>query len=616
MNFDDSLNALRSESRAVAARCQALATHRAIAQLTLRLQLVQNAGTNSAQDRPVIAALVGGTGVGKSHLFNALIGLPDASPTSSAERLKTKHPVVARQPAEHALLPDFGDPEAQYIGAATPSFSLVDTPDLDGMLHGHPEIAKRVIAAADLIVYVAAPEKHSNNDVLKIIRDWAGRKRWFFVFNQTDRGPGTIDEKRAAFDQRLREIGFAPDDTCRFLVAATEPQRWDFERLRATLFHERPKEATAVFAIDSLVGQILHACEPAWLTQIQTLAAEVVAKKQEIGERIIERVREGIERRQMHERLLPLMRKRIWIALPGRTPGLLVLPVAIHARFSALISTFQLWRLATAGISVWRVGLLVTMLLQSLRGSTEVRSILAALDEELAPELDRMATEVRLFLEDRDLSLPTEAPVLPIEEEMQQIAESIPMAGRPLARIVGLLAKSGERGRVARELAPLLSEAIEARAEEAASRSVNWLAFIGNLLPIAAATHAIFQVVQSWIDKEWLPGVFYLHALAIFILTLMPGYLLICLGVSRQLRKCGSLDVMLGASGRLPACGPNEALVLLSADLEGILSGLRRLRTRALNVRDAINTEFGSATLGATTVESRTHSSATNLSPQ
>ena len=610
MNFDVSLNSLRSESRAIAARCQHLETHPAVAQLALRLRLVQSAGANGEQERPVIAALVGGTGAGKSHLFNALINRPDASPTSGAARLKTKHPVVARRPAEHALLPDFGNAETRYIDTASQWFALVDTPDLDGMALEHNEIAQRVIAAADIIVYVAAPEKHSNNDVLATIREWAGRKRWFFVFNQTDRGGGSIDEKRAAFDQRLREVGFTPDDACRFLVAATEPQRWDFERLRGTLFHERPRDTGAVLAVDAVVGQILHACEPVWMQRVETLAAEVAKKEGEVAELIIERVREGIKRRQMGGRLLPLLRKRVWMAMPGRTPGLLALPVAIHARISSIFSAFQMWRLATAGFSLWRVGLLATMLFQSFRGTMEVRAILDVLDEELAPELSRISTEIRFFLEDRGISVPAETRAAPVEEELQQIASSIPMAGAPLAKIVALLAKGGERHRVARELAPLLNKAIEARAEETATNSVDWLAELANLLPITAVAHACFLIVGSWIAKDWLPGTFYLHAFAIIALSLLPGYLYICLCVARQLRKSDSLKAMLGAVDKLPACGPAQALVMLHVDLDAILSSLHRLSARAQSVRTAINTEFGNSALGATIVRPSANQSA------
>src|SRR4051812_48869880 len=95
MNFDSLLQPLREDARHLATRCHDLESHPAIAQLALRLGQVASS-SEGPYERPVLAALIGGTGVGKSQLFNALIGRPEASPTSSAERLKTKHPVIAR----------------------------------------------------------------------------------------------------------------------------------------------------------------------------------------------------------------------------------------------------------------------------------------------------------------------------------------------------------------------------------------------------------------------------------------------------------------------------------------------------------------------------------------
>jgi len=45
--------------------------------------------------RPMMAILLGGTGVGKSTLFNALIQKPDASPVSDSRRCFTSRPYVA-----------------------------------------------------------------------------------------------------------------------------------------------------------------------------------------------------------------------------------------------------------------------------------------------------------------------------------------------------------------------------------------------------------------------------------------------------------------------------------------------------------------------------------------
>lgn len=601
MNFDPFLEPLRDEARALAARCRGLAAHPAIAQVALRLSQVASA--EAPRERPVIAALVGGTGVGKSQLFNALIGRPEASPTSGAERLKTKHPVIARRPAEQALLPDFGVGEVRFLDAPTPWLALADTPDLDGMDARHREITERVIALSDIVVFVVSPEKRANFALLETVRAWAGRKRWFFVLNQIDTVAAEIDAVRADFDRRLRELEFAPEDASRFLISALAPERWDFPQLRDTLLRERPREAAAALAVDAVLGQVLHACEPATLARLEALEREIGAKADAVNHAIIQRVHDAIERRRLADRLVPVLRKQVWVALPARTGGVLALPVAIHARLAGLTSAFQLWRLTTSGFSLWRLGVLATSLFAALRGSIEVRGLVARLDDELSGPLADLDEEVRRFLADRQLTV-SSAPgsETALNQDLQQLSASLPGAGAPLARVLGALTAGGERSRVAGALIPLITEAIDRRAEDAAAKCVGPVSKSLNILPMAALAHTAYEVFQTWLQKEWLPGVFYLHATAVFFLTLLPGYLLICLNVSRQLRRTETLSSILAAADKLPPCGPAEALALVHADLTAILTGLRALGRRAATIRQAINAEFAVSELGAAPV--------------
>ncbi len=600
MNFDSFLQPLRDDARALALRCRDLQSHPAFAQLALRLGQLATP-PDSLRERPVIAALIGGTGVGKSQLFNALIGRAEASPTSDAERLKTKHPVVARRPAEHALLPDFGDGEVRFLDAPTPWLALADTPDLDGMDLRHREITEHVIALADILIFVTNPEKRANFAVLETVRAWAGRKRWFFVLNQIDTVEADLDAVRADFDQRLTELGFAPDDSCRFLISALHVERWDFARLRDTLLRERPREAAAALAVDAALGQVLHACEPATLDRIAVLHDEIYAREKAVSREIVQRVHDAIEGRQLAGRLLPLLRRQVWSALPGRVGGPLALPVLIHARLTGLASAFQLWRITTGGFTLWRLGLLAATLFAALRGSVEVRGLLARVDDELAAPLADLSTDVTRFLADRQLTVrarPDDSSD-PTDRELRDAVAAIPHAGHALARVVDRVTTAGEPSRITRELAPLVTEAIDRRAEDAAGKCVGFFVHLLNLLPLAAIGFAGYEIVATWLQKEWLPGAFYLHAAAVFLLTLLPGYLLICLNVSRQLRHTTTLAAILSAADRLPPTGPAQALTTIRTDLATILASLHSLRTRAASTRLAIDAEIGVAELGA-----------------
>ncbi|HEY3523759.1 MAG TPA: GTPase [Candidatus Limnocylindrales bacterium] len=152
-----------------------------------------------------VLALVGGTGVGKSTLLNALAG--DTVSAASVRRPTTGRP-VAWIPAgtrdeldglldwlgvgdvrEHAGIDvDGGDP--------LPSVAVLDLPDIDSLEPAHRTRVEEALPRVDAVAWVTDPEKY-HDAVLHddFLRHWLGRlDRQVVVLNKTDR----LDERAAS----------------------------------------------------------------------------------------------------------------------------------------------------------------------------------------------------------------------------------------------------------------------------------------------------------------------------------------------------------------------------------------------------------------------------------
>jgi hypothetical protein len=142
----------------------------------------------SRQDgSPLIVALIGGTGTGKSTIFNRILA-GDFTATSF-RRTFTAGPVAAAQDAtslppkwlglepvqiEKEKLPARGQPDSLMLVAVsndlTRRIALVDTPDLDGDQPLHHLQADRVFRWADAILFLVTPEKYQMTELLPYYR--------------------------------------------------------------------------------------------------------------------------------------------------------------------------------------------------------------------------------------------------------------------------------------------------------------------------------------------------------------------------------------------------------------------------------------------------------------
>lgn len=167
-----------------------------------------------AEPSLLTVVLIGGTGVGKSTLLNALASATIASagivrPTTSvptvyhhrAVSLQRLDPVFAHC---HAVSHD--RPELRHQ-------VLVDTPDMDGNVAEHHQRLLEVLPVADVVLYVGSQEKYHDQGVWKLLVEHRGSRGFAFVLNKWDRCKIAVNESTGRspdedFLRSLRQAGF------------------------------------------------------------------------------------------------------------------------------------------------------------------------------------------------------------------------------------------------------------------------------------------------------------------------------------------------------------------------------------------------------------------------
>ncbi len=74
---------------------------------------------------------------------------------------------------------------------------------------------------------------------------------------------------------------------------------------------------------------------------------------------------------------------------------------------------------------------------------------------------------------------------------------------------------------------------VESANRVAASKTIGFYLFLGNLLPGIILLQALYRTFASWLTGVWLPSDFFVHAIMLIAGSTLPGYLLFAKGVSR-----------------------------------------------------------------------------------
>ncbi len=166
---------------------------------------------------------LGGTGTGKSTLFNALCGLELSQ--SSLERPKTGGPLafIHKNTSIDEHLPFFtatpyhiplnlfsqpqsGSPDKliliEHEIEAFEHLILVDTPDLDSLNIQNRRMTEALYLLADVVLFVTSQEKYADQVPFEfLIRTSQDRKASFFLFNKAESSP-----YNASQNPELKEI--------------------------------------------------------------------------------------------------------------------------------------------------------------------------------------------------------------------------------------------------------------------------------------------------------------------------------------------------------------------------------------------------------------------------
>jgi energy-coupling factor transporter ATP-binding protein EcfA2 len=140
-------------------------------------------------DRPLLVVmLMGGTGVGKSTLLNALAGGTIAQ--ASFQRPTTRDPVVYYH---ESVRPDRLDPALRHCRLVSHDRReleqkiLVDTPDVDSNDLTNRDKLIRLLPVADVVLYVGSQEKYHDYLVWDLFVQQRKRRAFAFVLNKWDR---------------------------------------------------------------------------------------------------------------------------------------------------------------------------------------------------------------------------------------------------------------------------------------------------------------------------------------------------------------------------------------------------------------------------------------------
>jgi len=510
-------------------------------------------------DDVLVIALVGGSGVGKSTLLNALAG--DQLAETSEFRPCTAVPTVYHPPG---VALDFGD-WRRVSGSALEHLVIIDTPDSDTIVREHRDTVLDVLAQCDLVMTCASAEKYLDEATWSLLRPLRSERTLVCVETKArvetesfrEHWLARLEEQaleaaeyfrvsaRTALDQRLAGHGEVDDG-------------FDFQQLEAFLQHQLDRERIRRIKRSNVTGLLAKT--------LSTLHEQVGAKASEL-KNLEERL--GACERDLAQQTMAFVRGRLF-AEPHLWRFALGREVTVRAKgiVFTLFRILEAIRNAPARIAGW--------LPWFAKGGPAQRAAALLTDKDL--------------FEDQGLLNPDELEPL-YDSTRSTLALTLAQTGfvaQPPSAVNGAFDAFLETltERVTAVLRGPARERIAAYARVVTGWPITLLA---DAPPLAFFAFFAYKTVRAFFSTTLLSATFFVHAASVLVILLLAELLLLSL-VTRALawsaRRASIKALQTALAGRVGAFQPERAA------LDAVMEVVEQIEVLSSTVLDAEGTRI------------------------